>query len=159
MLLTTNSKRASTLFEHAFDRYFTYIKRDDTEISFLNFRIIQSENGIRLDQTNHILQKVIKPYFPTQEKVLFQFSPFPFLANTFEITLFSSLPLAHEEHMEYAKIYKGNYNHWTGCLILSRYNASPTPATFYVLNHLLCYIYQHPHLPLMYRSSTNKANL
>ena len=42
---------------------------------------------------------------------------------------------------------------------LSGYNASPTPATFHALNHLLCYIYHHPHLPLMYRSGTNKANL
>ena len=87
MLLATNSKRASTLLEQAFDRYFTYTKRDDTEISFLNFRIIQSEYGISLDQINHILQKVIKPYFPTQEKVPFQSSPFP-LANTFEMTIF-----------------------------------------------------------------------
>ena len=134
----------------------------------------QSEYGISIDQTNHILQKLIKTYFTTQEKVLFQSNPFP-LANTFEMTLFSSLPLKHEEHMKYAKIYKGSYNHWTCCLIhiavmsrpnvsyavmrLSGYNTSPTPATFHALNHLLCYLYHHPHLPLMYRSGTNKATL
>ena len=87
MILATNSKRASTRLEQTFDRYFTYTKRDDTEISFLNFRVIQSEYGINIDQINHILQKVIKTYFATQEKVPFQSSPFP-LANTFEMTLF-----------------------------------------------------------------------
>ena len=76
--------------------------------------------------------------------------------------------------MKYAKIYKGNCNHWTGCLIhiavmsrpdlsyavmrLSGYNTSPTPATFHALNHLLCHIYHPPYLPLIYRSGTNKDN-
>ena len=65
------------------------------------------------------------------------------------MTLFSSLSLTHKEHLKYAKIFKGNYNHWTGCLIhiaivsrsdslyaimrLSEYNTRPTPAIFHVL--------------------------
>ena len=98
ILLVTNATKASTLLDQEFDRYFAYTKRDSTEIFFLNFRIIQNEHGISLDQTIHILQKVIKPYFVTHEKVHFQSSPFP-LANTFEMTLFnlikddSKLPL------------------------------------------------------------------
>ena len=111
MILIMKSTKASTLLEQEFDRYFIYTKRDDgTEISFFNFRIIQSEHGIILDQTHYIPQKVGKPYFTTPEKVPFQSCPFH-LANTFEITLFSFLPLTHEEHLKYAKIFKENYNH------------------------------------------------
>ena len=42
---------------------------------------------------------------------------------------------------------------------LSDYNASPTPSNFYSLNHLLCYMYHHPHLPIMYRYGTHDATL
>ena len=64
-----------------------------------------------IDQTSHILQKNIKPYFLTsQDKIPFQSSPFP-LDNKFEMTLFSYLPLTRDAHLKYAKIFKGNYNH------------------------------------------------
>ena len=42
---------------------------------------------------------------------------------------------------------------------LSEYNTSPTPATFHALIYLLCYIYHHLHLPLMYRSDNNENKL
>ena len=42
---------------------------------------------------------------------------------------------------------------------LSDYNASPTPSNFYSLNYLLCYMYHHPHLPIMYRYSTHDTTL
>ena len=73
MILVMKSTKASTLLEQEFDCYFIYTKRDDgTEISFFNFRIIQSEHGVILDQTYYIPQKVGKPYFTTPEKVPFQ---------------------------------------------------------------------------------------
>ena len=79
------------------------------------------------------------------------------------MSLFYSLPLIHEEHLKYAKLFNGNYNHCTGCLIhitvmsrpeisyaimrLSGYNVSYTPATF------------HHYLLIMYRCSNNEAKL
>ena len=72
MLLVTNSTKATMLLEKEFDRYFTYTKRNGTEISFFNFSLIQSDRRIIIDQTNHIFQKIIKPYFVTsQDKIPF----------------------------------------------------------------------------------------
>ena len=42
---------------------------------------------------------------------------------------------------------------------LSEYNISPTPVTFHTLNHLLCYMYYHPHLPIVYRYGTHDVTL
>ena len=70
------------LLEKESDRHFPYTKRDSTEISFLNFRIIQSDHGISTHQTNHIIPKIIKPHYTTQDKGPSQFSPFP-LDNKF----------------------------------------------------------------------------
>ena len=62
-------------------------------------------------------------------------------------------------------IRNGNHNYWTGALIhlavmsrpyisysimnLSGENASPAIKYIQVLEHLICYIYPRPHLPLM----------
>ena len=63
-------------------------------------------------------------------------------------------------------IHNGNHNYWTGALIhtdvmsrpnisysimnLSGENASPAIKYFQVLEHLICYIYLRPHIPLIY---------
>ena len=63
-----------------FDDFFSYTIKRGTELQFLNFRIIQSEYGISLDQTNHIIKNILKQYFAPDEKVKYEASPWP-LAN------------------------------------------------------------------------------
>ena len=62
--------------------------------------------------------------------------------------------------------YKGVFNKWTGALSrtagLSRidiwyaimrlpgYNTAPTYPYVHALNHMMCYIYDHPHITIMY---------
>ena len=58
-IFATNSHDAIKQLKTEFKKYFVYTSSKGTELSFLNFRIIQSKYGISLDQTNHIKQKVL----------------------------------------------------------------------------------------------------
>ena len=133
--------------------------RKGNELSFLNFRIIQSKHGISIDQSNHIKQKILNELFSVTIKVPFKLSHFPFCPK-FEMILFASTLLDQYQNFKMTKIYYGSYNHWTGAIIhvagmsrpdlsysiiiLSGYNVSPTMATFRALYYFICFLYHHP---------------
>lgn len=52
-----------------FDDFFPFTIRQGTELLFLIFRIIQSDHGISIDQTNYITKSVLKDYFGENTKV------------------------------------------------------------------------------------------
>ena len=52
ILFATNTAKVVHLLDTVFHKYFSFTMR--TELSFLNFRIIQSKHGISIDQSNHI---------------------------------------------------------------------------------------------------------
>ena len=58
-IFATDSHDAIKQLKTEFKKYFVYTFSKRTELSFLNFRIIQSKYGISLDQINHIKQKVL----------------------------------------------------------------------------------------------------
>ena len=115
MLYFSKTEEALSELLERFSDFFSYKVRGGTELSFLNFRIIQSEHGISLDQSNHIINSLLKQYFDKDEKVKYESSPFP-LDNKFEYELFTALPMSDEELAKAEKQYKGKYNHWTGAL-------------------------------------------
>ena len=135
------------------------------ELQFLNFRVIQSEHGVSIDQSNHIIQSILNEYFDKDDKVKYESSPFP-LDNKFEYELYQSLPMTPEELEEAEKKYKGKYNKWTGALQhisvwsredishsvmrLSGYNAAPTLACWKALDHLMRYLYHKSRVPIMF---------
>ena len=50
------------LLQELLDKFgdlFSFKVKRGIELQFLNFRIIQSEQGISIDQTNHIIQKIM----------------------------------------------------------------------------------------------------
>ena len=51
-----------------FGDFFSFNIKRGIELQFLNFRIIQSEHGISIDQTNHILQSILNDYFEKNKK-------------------------------------------------------------------------------------------
>ena len=117
MLFGSTSKVLYDLLLAAFDKYFTYTTRTGTELSFLNYRIIQSEWGISIDQTTHIRQNILAKYFPDKTmKVPFQSSPFP-LDNGVEMKIFEATDLSDKELSELAKIHRGGYSTWAGALL------------------------------------------
>ena len=98
-----------------FGDFFSFKIKRGIELQFLNFRIIQSEHGISIDQTNHILQSVLNDYFDKNEKVKYESSPFP-LDSKFEYELYAALPMSEDELEKAEKKYNGKYNKWTGAL-------------------------------------------
>jgi hypothetical protein len=67
---------------------------EGTTLRFLNLRIVQSPNGVSMDQTNHIKSKVLHDYFldvPLQS-IPKTFYPFP-IESSFEQLLNEAPPL------------------------------------------------------------------
>ena len=166
ILLATNTAKAVHLLETAFHKYFSFTMGKGTDLSFLNFRIIQSKHSISIDQSNHIKQKILNEYFLVTINAPFQSSSFPLYPN-FKMNIFASTPLDQNQYLKMAKIHHGSYNNWTGAIIhvagmsrlnlsysvmrLSGYNASPRMNTFHVLRHFICFLYHHQHFPIMYK--------
>ena len=98
-----------------FGYVFSFKIKRGIKLQFLNFRIIQSEHRISIDQTNHIVQSMMNDYFDKDEKVKYESSPFP-LDSKFEYELFVALPMSEDELEKSEKKYNGKYNKWTGAL-------------------------------------------
>ena len=157
-----------------FHQYFEFTTRTGTELSFLNYRIIQSKHGVSIDQTNHIKQTILQVYFKDTPTVIFQSSPFP-RDPKFEIELFKALPLSDEDLEKMANKINGTYQFYVGALQhvashsrsdiqyatmrLAGYNANPNAKCFQALDQLLCYLYHHPHIPTMFprKKTTNET--
>ena len=56
-MFATNSAKAEYFVETAFHKYVSYTMRKGNDISFLNFRTIQSKHTISIDQRNYMKQK------------------------------------------------------------------------------------------------------
>jgi hypothetical protein len=136
-------------------------------VRFLNLRIIQSPQGISIDQTDHIVDTVIGPYFQNRvtSKMLAITSPFP-ADSSFETTLYESPILAGSNLHRIEKHYGGSLFPWNGILLnvavttrvylghavmrLSGYLAAPNEAIFTAIDHTMRYLYFYRHAPIMY---------
>ena len=105
MLFATTHTSLFHILIAEFDKYFSTTVLQGSQLTFLNYRIIQSKYGTSIDQTNHIEQKILMEYFGNVEpsSVPFQSSPFP-TNTTFEMELFQALPLSEQELITYTKI-------------------------------------------------------
>ena len=122
------------------------------EVQFLNFRIIQSEHGFLIDQTNHIIQSIMNDYFDKDERVKYKSSLFP-LDSKVEYELYAALPMSEDGLEKSEKKYNGKYNKWTGelehitvwsrqdishaVMRLSGYNAAPALPFWKALDHTM----------------------
>ena len=59
-----------------FGELFSIKDKRGIELQFLNLRIIQSEHGIAIDQTNHTIQSILNDYFDKDEKLRYESNPF-----------------------------------------------------------------------------------
>ena len=166
ILFGTTDKKALDRLLMEFARYFSYTTRSGPELSFLNFCLIQSEFGISLDQTTHIRQIILNVYFPSDYgTVPFESSPFP-LSSDFEMRLFQDPNLTDDEIKDLNKKHRGGYSTWAGALLhiaeksrpdlsyvamqLTGYNANRNAICCKILHQAMCYLYHHPHVPIMY---------
>ena len=68
----------------------------------LNFRIVQSENGISIDQTEHIKKNVIDTYFPLNGQEIIKSADTPFRTDSqYETDLAEQAPATNEERIHY----------------------------------------------------------
>ena len=69
MLFDTTDESAFYQLLAEFGRYFDYTVRTGMELSFLNFRVIQSPYGISIDQSTHIRQNILQKYFLPSDNI------------------------------------------------------------------------------------------
>jgi hypothetical protein len=130
-------------------------------------RIIQSPNGISIDQTDHVVDSIIEPYFKLRDifKLVRITSPFP-TDTAFEQQLYESPVLAGSSLHAIELKHDGSLYKWNGALLhvaittrldlgyavmrLSGYIAGATAAIFEALDHVMRYLYFYRHLPIMY---------
>jgi hypothetical protein len=148
-------------------KIFELIIQEGETLRFLNLRIIQSPQGIIIDQTDHIVDSVIGPYFKSRDvsKLLPITIPFP-TDSFFQNALYDSPILSGSKLHSLEKQYGGSLLHWNGALLhvalttrvdlgyaimrLSGYFAAPNAVTFQALDHIMRYLYIYWHLPIVY---------
>ena len=100
----------------ALHSYFDYTTQQGMQLKFLNLRIIQSQAGISIDQTAHIEQNILRPYWKQHygNKIIkFYSEPFP-TNPKFEYTLYQEFPLTGKTLKDIVTKHDGFLAHWVG---------------------------------------------
>jgi hypothetical protein len=133
---------------------------------FCSTPIIQSSEGISLDQSEFILD-MLRDHFPDCDKVKGASTPIRH-DKEFQLELFNASPLSPSQYKDCAQQYKGGYRHLIGHLIyttmtrfdaqysiqrLSEYNHSPTTSSFEAVHRIYQYFANDPHRPLCFPRS------
>lgn len=132
-------------------------------IKFLSTRIVKSGHGISLDQSQHILQNILRAWFPLNGKIKKVHTPFDH-DPSFEINIGTTPAIPQDEIPNYEKDYNGEYRHIIGKLLhiqkwtrgdlsftvasLASFNTSPSKYLFYNLKRAIRYLHSHPHEPI-----------
>jgi hypothetical protein len=141
-----------------------------TTLKFLNLRILQTPCEISFDQTKHIQMQILDTYFKDITPTSIPRCTYPFPIDVaFKQQLYESAPLTGLELQQTESKYRYPFNHLVGqlmhvstvsrpdlsyaCMRFSGYMACPNTPIFDALHHCLCYLYHHPHLPIMYPST------
>ena len=141
--------------------------QEGNKLKYLNFRIIQSEHGISIDQTEHIKKNVIDTYFPLNGQEIIKSADTPFRTDTqYETDLAEQAPATIEERINYEKLHGGPFNASMGKFNhiaqfsrfdiaysnsrLAQYNIATNEAAFLGVKRLARYLVKFPHCPIMY---------
>jgi hypothetical protein len=148
---------------------------EGSTLKFLNLRIVQSPHGISFDQSQHINNTILSEYFKDIPTSTIPKQVFPFPINaTFERTLYESPPLSGIDLVNATKRFRFSFGHIVGELMhiatvsrpdlaycvmrYSGYMACPNLPIFEALHSTMCYLYHHPHLPIMYPNKPYKLS-
>jgi hypothetical protein len=167
ILMASKSDKPFIHLQATLSTFFDLTTNQGTTLKFLNMRIIQSPCGISFDQTKHIQSQILDTYFKDVPPSSIPHKPYPFpIEASFEQQLYESPPLTDIDLQNTEAKYKTSFNHLVGklmhittisrpdlsyaCMRFSGYMACPNEPIFSALHHCLCYLYHHPHLPIMY---------
>jgi hypothetical protein len=167
LLFISKTRTPFLRLKDALEKLFDLTVCEGSVLKFLNLRIIQSPHGISFGQMQHIQTTILHDYFkdiPT-DSIPHQLYPFP-LDATFEKCLYEAAPLTGIELTNVTKSYRFSFSHLVGSLMhishvsrpdlsysvmqYSGYMACPNLPIFEALHLTLCYLFHHPHLPIMY---------
>jgi hypothetical protein len=166
-LVLTDDRELFLALKSGLEKLFKFTLQEGSVLRFLNLRIIQSPDRISIDQTDHVVDSIIKPYFKLRDvsKLVRITSPFP-TDTSFEQQLYES-PIITGSALRSIKLkHDGSLYKWNGALLhvaittrldlgyavmrLSGYLAGPTATIFEALDHVMRYLYFYRHLPIMY---------
>jgi len=133
-------------------------------LQYLNLQIIQSDAGISIDQTKHIL-KMLEPHFPKDSS--FTATDIPFRTDReYEQDMMNAVPASPSELKLLEKEYKGSYATLYGQLLhvatvtrpqisyallrLGKFQSGPCKTGFEGLKRIFRYLATHPNIPIMY---------
>lgn len=175
LLISYSSFRLVQLLENELKKLFKYTKEEGTVLKFLNFRIIQSEHGISIDQTKHIIKEVLNPYWSNKNRdnIRKRTGPFPTDPQV-EHEIMNATILEGKALKDLETRYHGSMYKWSGSglhiAVQSRYDlayaqmrisgmmSAPSETSFNLLHHMMEYLYHNPHLPIFYPRRQTKGN-
>jgi hypothetical protein len=175
-ILFLSKTRSPFLFlRQELEKLFDLTVTEGSILKFLNLRIVQSPAGISFDQTQHIRSVLLAEYFAGTDPKSIKMQPYPFpLDASFERRLYEAAPLTGIDLNNATKRFGFAFGHIVGGLMhittisrpdlsycvmrYSGYMACPNLPIFEALHLTMCYLFHHPHLPIMYPSKPMKTS-
>jgi hypothetical protein len=169
LLFVSKTREPFLRLKVALEQLFDLTVCEGSTLKFLNLRIVQSPSGISFDQTRHIQNIILSEYFKDipSSSIKRQLYPFP-LEPSFEKQLYEAPPLTGLDLVAATKRFRFPFSHVVGSLMhiatvsrpdlaysvmrYSGYMSCPNLPIFEALHLTMCYLYYHPHLPIMYSS-------
>jgi len=174
LLFLSKTRQPFLRLKAELEKLFDLTVCEGTILKFLNLRIVQSPSGVSFDQTQHIQRTILSEYFKdiAPSSIPRQLYPFPIDA-AFEKKLYECPPLTGIALTNATKNFRFAFSHVVGSLMhittvsrpdlaycvmrYSGYMACPNQPIFDALHLTMCYLYHHPHLPIMYPSKRYKS--
>jgi hypothetical protein len=66
-LIVTSSRQLFPQLKIDLEKLFKLTLQEGFVLQFLNIRIVQSPTGISIDQTDHIIESIVEPYFKLRD--------------------------------------------------------------------------------------------
>ena len=174
LLFLSKTRQPFLRLKAELEKLFDLTVCEGSVLKFLNLRIVTSPSGVSFDQTSHIQRTILSEYFKDipSASIPGQLYPFP-LDTSFEKRLYESPPLTGIDLTNATKKFRFAFSHIVGSLMhistisrpdlaycvmrYSGYMACPNQPIFDALHLTMCYLYHHPHLPIMYPSKVYKS--
>ena len=154
-------------FKKHMERFVPVTVQQGNVLKYLNIRIVQTDQGISIDQTHHIRTKILDLWFPpaTVERLKSVDTPYR-IDSEYEQALNEQLPATEEELAKLEKQHKGSYLSHIGSFLhvqqvtlfaigftvtrLAQLAVAPNAAAFEGLKRLARHLTTHLHTPIMY---------
>ena len=163
MLLVSHKKLYDDI-KQRIEKSYDITMQEGPILKYLNLQIIQSDAGISIDQTQHIL-KMLEPHYPKSSH--FTKTDIPFRTDKdFEMEMMDAIPASPTELKLLEKEYKGSYSTLYGQLLhvatvsrpqisyallrLGKFQSGPCRTGFEGIKRVFRYLATHPNIPIMY---------